>query len=195
MSKDINRIDIELLLNNEDLLSNKIVPKTSEQNTTDNESILEFEPFDREAFIQTNLPKEYDLDLKLDETFDGDASTIENDFEKNQMVTRLRIKMITNMLKVVYAKFERSGSEEDMKMFVELSYALDSLQKLFLGAHKDLTKVKKDSLAPKSNISTTGTINIQNNTFHGSPNDMLEQYGNAIDYVDRVEGEVDGYDS
>ena len=189
MSNEIHRVNIDKMMENDDLLNNNgMITFNLESRPVGGVEPIEFEPFDKDNFLVKHFPKEFEMPMVIGDSLeDVNPSTLTNDFELTQMVTIMQLKILTETLKVAYAKFARSGSEDDMSKVTEASYALDSAKKTLLGAHKDKAKIQKDTgtVSKTPNITTTGDVNIQHNTFQGTPNDMLSRYGDAIDHWDK----------
>lgn len=180
----VQRIDIDKLTENEELFNNN--HEESVRFSLEDLSKLKSKtevavPFNRNELIEEHFPVELDLASKLD-IFD-EENDLENDFNLTRMITDMQMRVLVETLKTAFATYSKTGSDESYDRVLSASYAIDSAKKSVLGAHKDKAKVIKDTDV-KPTVNTTGTVNIQNNTFTGTPNDLLKMYGNALDKVE-----------
>lgn len=184
MSK-VMRVDLETLTSNEELLNNDYEDNrfSIDKYVEGNEKI--------EIGIDVpqainSVPTEYDI---FDDGFRfNDELTLEDDFNVSRKVTEMQIKMLTMAMQVAYVQFEKTGDLVFYDKMMEASYAIDSTKKAILNAHKDKAKVEKDKVGVTStpNITATGTVNIQHNSYVGTTADILKQHGDALEHQEFV---------
>lgn len=180
----VKRIDIDLLTDNEALLENdvdfnderfSIDDISPPQQKFDIEDRLESLP---EKFKEI-IPENVNIDEKI-------MQYLSDDFIKERSITDIQLTILMESLKVAYSYYRENGTQESLKSILDITYAIDSAKRSLLNVHKERAKVVKDinstekGKSSSAKISTTGNVNILNN-FTGTPADVLEMYGDALD--------------
>lgn len=190
----ISRIDIDKLTDNSDLIDNNndndrfdVTTYVNElQKTKSEDGDVHF---DKESLLRENLPSNFDVSVSINTTNDEDDINLLNaDFEATRIINKFQVEMLMESAKVAYAQYNKSGSAKDLDNVVKIMYALDVAKKSLIGASNDKYKAEKNK-GSIGGITTAKTVNIQNNTFTGTPADMLNMHGNAIDQKEWGDGE------
>lgn len=183
----VKRIDLDILTDNEALIENDmnlddgrfsiddIAPPPTKDHAFDIEARLELLP-DK---FKESIPEGLDIEDKIMEY-------LSDDFIKERSITDIQLTILMESLKVAYTFYREKGTKESLQSILDITYAIDSAKRSLLNVHKERAKVVKDLNSEGTptkatpSINASGTVNIQNN-FSGTPTDILELYGDAID--------------